>query len=55
MLFTLADIQGETDFHLLNFDKLLSFRSPLKGFELRLVSSHLIKPLSSLASNPSKG
>ena len=55
VLFTLADIQGEADFHLLNLDKLFISRSPLKGFDLRLVSSHSIKPLSSLASNPFKG
>ena len=32
-----------------------SVRSPLKGFDLCPVSSHPIKPLSSLASNPFKG
>ena len=32
-----------------------SVQSPLKGFDVRPVSSHLIKPLSSLASNPFKG
>ena len=55
VLFTLADIQGEADFHLLNLTSFSSVRSPLKGFDLRPVSSHLIKPLSSSASNPFKG
>ena len=32
-----------------------SVRSPLKRFDLRPMSSHLIKPLSSLAGNPFKG
>ena len=55
MLFTLKDIESEAHFHLLNHDKVSSVQSPLKGFDLRLVSSHSIKPLSSLASNPFKG
>ena len=56
VLFTLADIQGEADFYLLNLDKL--FIGPVshkKGFDLRPVSSHSIKPPLSLASNPIKG
>ena len=55
VLFTLEDIQGEADFHLLTLTSFSSVRSPLKGFNLCPVSSHLIKPLSSLASNPFKG
>ena len=48
MLFTLEDIQGEADFYLLNLDKL--FIGPVS-----LKRPHLIKPLSSFASNPLKG
>ena len=55
VLFTLEDIEGEADFHLLYLDNLSSVQSPLKGFDLRPVSSHSIKPLSSLVSNPFKG
>ena len=55
MLFTLKDIEGEADFHLLNLDMLFIGPVSLKGFDLRPVSSHSIKPLSSLASSPFKG
>ena len=46
VLFTLADIQGEADFHLLNLDKFSLVRSLFKGFDLRPVSSNSIKQLS---------
>ena len=52
VLFTLADIQCRADFHLLNLDKLFIGPFSFKGFDLRPVSSHSIKPLSSLARNP---
>ena len=55
VLFTLADIQGEADFHLLNLDKLFIGPVSLKRLRFTPVSSHLIKPLSSLASNLIKG
>ena len=41
--YTLEDILSQADFRLLNLDKLSSVRSPLKGFDLCPVSSHLIK------------
>ena len=55
MQFTLQDIQHEADFPLLNMTSLSSVRSALKGFDLRPVSSHPKKTLSSLTSNPFKG
>ena len=53
--FTFQDIQHEADFRLLNLDRLFIGPVSLNSFDLRPVSSHPIKPLSSLASNPFKG
>ena len=39
MLFTIADIQGETDFHLLNLDKL--FIGPVSLKRLRITPGEL--------------
>ena len=50
MQFTLRDIQHEADFSLLNLDKLFIGPVSLEGSDLRQVSSHPIKALSSLAS-----
>ena len=55
VLFTLKDIEGEADIHLLNLDKLFIGPVSLKRLRFTPVSSHSIKPLSSLASNPFKG
>ena len=52
VLFTLADIQSEAEFACLTLTSFSSVRYPLKGFDLRPVSSHSIKPLSSFAGDP---
>ena len=55
MLFTLEDIQGEADFHLLSLDKL--FIGPVSLKRLRFTPGELPfdQLLSSLASDPLKG
>ena len=55
VLFTLADIQGEADFHLLNLDKLFIGLVSLKRLRFTPGELSFDQTLSSLVSNAFKG